>query len=123
MAKKYCYSHDGERYDGSYDSRADALEEGRDDAETMGEEGPVYTGIATPHTIGEYVNLDSVMDDAQSCADDEMSEFAEDWQPVASPEAEAEFVAFIEAWATKHKLQPHFFSVDHVEEHPAEVSP
>jgi len=77
MNKQYCYSFDGEYFGCLYDSKEEALEDARKDAQT--DNKIVYIGVANKYEEDCYGVSVDVAESLQERAYDEMGEFAEDY--------------------------------------------
>jgi hypothetical protein len=101
-------SQDSESYDGPYETKEDAIAEARGTLDA-GHDEHFYVGegvrVDPGDVMGRCFDLDGALEWASERAyeDDVGGDWVEDWLPNTCPkEAEAEFKAFIEAWARKH---------------------
>jgi hypothetical protein len=135
MRKSYCWSTDGERYQGDENSREDALAEavaetihdeyGPEDADERGNvEWPFYTAVAVPVSAGETLGrwaAENMLEGMQDGACDHAGEAAEDWTRHISKQAkdalQAKLVAVVDQWATEYGAQPVFYGVKKRKEH------
>jgi hypothetical protein len=122
MADEYAFSHDGERFDGSFATREEALHNGIADDPTRGK---VWTGVQCSFDV--RVEPSSVLDQLAGEAEDFAGEFAEGWLHRVPKAEEAELgdmltSAFV-AWMEKHGHAPTFYGIGAVEEHAVEAQP
>lgn len=119
MSEKYSYSHNEENYYGSFDTRAEAIEEGIDGFERC------WTGRnVPPRPLGEYFDIEDVLEKACGDAEEYGGEWAERWYratPEMAREINAEVASAIAAWLTRHGLEAKFFNVTDVQKHTAEA--
>ncbi len=122
----FCYSLNGEDFQGTFPTRDDAL------AEAIGYTEPkiatkVYTGVCIPCRAEDFApSGDSLCEQMNETANDDIGEYAEDWPPNTKEQAEELGVAIkeaVRAWAEKHDLAPLFYRIGDTEEHmvPAEA--
>jgi len=118
---RYSFSNNGENYHGDCDSREAAIAEG---IEYFGIEvgNTVYTGEINKPLASRFApDEDDVTEIMCLRADDNAGEASEDWlrdiPKEASEELTADLAKLVDAWATKHKLQPAFWLVTEVQEH------
>lgn len=112
---KYCISTDGERYEGEYDTEADALAEAFEDYD--------YESVTLGTTEGKakissYLTkwcIEAMLENIIANAGDECGEISEEFLSDVSKDQLEELVGpvgkLLEEWADKHKLQPAFYSV------------
>lgn len=118
--KKYCYSlGDTEYYEGSFDTREEALAEAIKDNARLPkghQVSIVYTAEEVPKTILDYFDAEELIQNMQEKADEDVSESADGWFPqyplCLKQEVLDDLNKAISDWATKHKLQPDFYGVD-----------
>ncbi|MRW82952.1 hypothetical protein GJ698_02460 [Pseudoduganella sp. FT26W] len=105
----YCYSYDGELYQGDFDSPLAAAAEvfvGEPNRET------VHVGESVHVPTTDYVSADWIIDDISTRAMDECGEVAEDWLRALSKnaEAKAELEKLVADFIDKHE-RPTFWNV------------
>lgn len=106
----YCYSYDGELYQGEFDSplaAAAEVFEGIIDRET------VHVGESVYAPTTDYVSADWLIDDIATRAYDECGEVAEDWLRglAKNAEAKAELEKLVADFIDKHE-RPTFWKVE-----------
>lgn len=111
---RYCYSTDEEYFVGNFDTREEALQEGRD-CEEPGT--AIYTGLSCPRSFMSYFDTENFLDWISDNAQEEVGDVADGWLKKVSEEALGELRGFLAGWAEKHGLNPKFFAVERVEEH------
>ncbi len=121
---EFCYSHDGERFEGRHGTREDALEQGRDD-----EPGEIVTtGRGVRVTFANYLYRSHVEELVQEtvgiAAYNDVGECAEDWPRASKDEIDdlhKRITTVLTKWADDHNLQPSFHRVADIIEHPAKA--
>lgn len=115
MSIKYCYSTNGENFDGDFDSREEAIYE----AVCLFnlEVGQVvFTAESSPISASQLIRADHVIDNIQCAAADLAGEAGEDYLSCVSTEHMDELEAIISEWM--ERVEPvYFFGVDTPEEH------
>lgn len=119
---RYCFSSDGERFDGDCDTREAALAQGiSESSDHKRRPVAIHTGVAVPFDEW-HVFAENVLEQMQEQAYDEVGECSEGWLSDVTKEAHQELEdqlnAVVDAWLTKHGHTPHFFSVNDIEVHP-----
>lgn len=117
MTARYCWSEDGERFQGDYESRAFALEEGREELDDGVGVPTVWTAIRKPIDFGSLVAMHRLGDDAEEAVFEIVGDAAEAWRFNPSKEAEADLRATLTEWAKRHGQQPTCWGVEGIEEH------
>ena len=115
MSIKYCYSTNGENFDGDFDSREEAIYE----AVCLFnlEVGQVvFTAESAAISASQLIRADHVIDNIQCAAADLVGEAGEDYLSYVSTEHMDELEAIISEWM--ERVEPvYFFGVDKPEEH------
>lgn len=106
----YCYSYDGELYQGDFDSplaAAAEVFEGEPNREA------VHVGESVHAPTADYVSADCIIDDISTRAMDECGEVAEDWLRTLSKnaEAKAELEKLVADFIDRHE-RPTFWKVE-----------
>ena len=112
---KYCYSTDEVTFSGDFDSREEALYEGR----------ALYPGvdIFTAECVPFVASLDAhwIIDQLNCEATDHAGEAGEEWLSFVPKserqELEKELNKALNKWMKKTKNEPHFYGVGTVEKH------
>lgn len=81
----------------------------------------IYEGVPVQKYMSDYIDVDYMLDMAESNACDEVGEFAEGWLDYVTTPQRDELAEMITQWANKNHLQPKFQHVDEVEEIEVEV--
>lgn len=120
--KKYCFSGDGELYDGEFDTREAALAEGRENFPGQA----VWTAEVAP-PLSARLSDNEVMDfieRRQDAAYDEVGELCREWlSEVTNAQGEGLRVRLESAfreWLTEHGLEPTWFSTAGDQKHAPE---
>lgn len=119
MKTEYCYSTDGDLFIGGYDSREEALKDCGDDRPM------IYTGIKVPVKIEDIVtisDIESLLENMSVTADDLVGEIA-DGYPFGDVDEKdkEELLSIILKWMKVKKLEPAFYSVKDIVEHPPKL--
>ncbi len=109
----YCFSTNKERFEGEYDTRQEAIDEGF--AST--DDDSIMTGVAKPFDCSI---ADTVIYKLQEKAYEEAGDVTSDWLAKVSPEAQMDLDNVIMDWLKRHNLEPKFFCVDEIETHERE---
>ncbi len=126
---KWCFSESGENFTGAFDARHLAIRAALAEAvKTQGVASKkelvcpdVWVGwYERTARLSAFVSVDDVLEYAVDSAIDQHSEIAEDWEPRATPEQDAELCALIDAWAERHGLHPAFWIVQEATKVPDE---
>lgn len=110
MSTKYCFSTNEERFEGEYDTRQEAIDEGFECTDN----DSILTGVAKPF---EFSIADVVIYKLQEMAYEKAGDVSEDWLRKVSPEAQKDLDEAIKAWLKRHNLEPKFSCVDEIETH------
>ena len=110
MSDKWSVSRDGEIYHGEFDSREEAIEEGRE-----WNEGPFWVGKREDPTQPEWFWnaegwIDSVLD--QDGYRGDWASFGDSVTKEQRKELEAEVRPILAAWLDRHGLRPTHFNID-----------
>ena len=81
----------------------------------------IYAGVPVQKNMSDYIDVDYMLDMAESNACDEVGEFAEGWLDYVTTPQRDELAEMITQWANKNHLQPKFQHVDEMEEIEVEV--
>jgi len=110
---KYAYSDDGETYTGEFDTIQEAAEEA---AFHEDEDCTIYVGAMLPQTFTTHLDLEFILGDRHR--ENVYDAIGEPYSDIPTPSKEAlqEVQAFLEKWATRHKLQPSYFGIGAVVE-------
>lgn len=112
----FCYSTDEERFYGREANRETAAHI----AFTETDADKVWTAEIIEVTASTYF-LDDIADGLRDAAWDEMGDYSEGWLDNVTAEQRRELdkgiAAVIDAWASKHDLQPRFFDIQNIQEH------
>jgi hypothetical protein len=108
----YCYSYDGELYQGEFDNplaAAAEVFEGEPHRES------VHVGESVHAPTTDYVSADWIIDDISCRASDEVGEVADDWLRSLSKNADAkvELEKLVADFIDKHE-RPTFWKVENV---------
>lgn len=115
----YCYSTCGERYEGPFDSREEALLEGRE----LFPEHTIWTAriVAPLPRVLCALTGEDVVETLREAAWNEVGDFSDDWLAYCSNETKEalgeELRAVVERWLKRNGHEPSWFAVDDVEEH------
>jgi hypothetical protein len=107
---KWSYSHDGELYNGTFDTFEECLAECTD-----GMDRHFFIGQAkSPPPPEDYFSWRDLAEHA-SCQDEYSGDWAEDWDRATEAECkelEAEVAEVIREWRERHDVGPHFYNID-----------
>lgn len=110
---KWCYSLNGEEYEGLYDSKEDAIEEGNERA-YENEQETFWVGKAEK-TFVPGVDVENLLENIRDNACAEGGEFAEDYLMHTTTEQERELEEklneVLHEWLDKYKHEVNFYSV------------
>ncbi len=81
----------------------------------------LYEGVPVQKYMSDYIDVDYMLDMAESNACDEVGEFAEGWLDYVTTPQRDELAEMITQWANKNNLQPKFQHVNEVKEIEVEV--
>ncbi len=81
----------------------------------------LYEGVPVQKYMKDYIDVDYMLDMAESNACDEVGEFADGWLDYVTTPQRDELAEMITQWANKNNLQPKFQHVDEVAEIEVEV--
>ncbi len=81
----------------------------------------IYEGVPVQKYMKDYIDVDYMLDMAESNACDEVGEFAYGWLDYVTTPQRDELAEMITQWANKNNLQPKFQHVDEVKEIEVEV--
>lgn len=112
--EKFAFSDNPELFSYTSSSIKDAIKE----AKQLGWES-VYIGELVPKFFTEYFDLNTVLDNMNERASDELNPDAVDCWPIGQVSilAQAELVEFIHSWADKYDLHPTFFGIEDYEKY------
>ncbi len=102
-------NRDEESWSGAYETREEAIEDGRDTYE----DEAFHVKSGTVPDTGEWLYdvAEDFVDRLGERAYEEVGELAEDWPPTPSKEAANELQEFCAAWVRKH-MPPTFWAAD-----------
>lgn len=104
-----------------YDSKEDAIADGLEEAEEMGENG-VYVGRVVPLKMSDLApDGGSVIERCMDCAYDRVGENADAWiEGILTKDVKKltkQLKLLLDKWADANDYQPTFFAVENVEWH------
>lgn len=123
MAKLWSWSLDGEKYQGMFATRRMAIVEAwatytglcHETGLVLGPaEIPLWLGWTNGKSkLSDFIDARDIVEDAVERAVDVMGEISEDWDPTVPHNGPAvvELAEWIDGWASRHELQPNFWSV------------
>lgn len=118
MAKHYCYSLNGQDYDGYFDTKEEAIKEGTEYA-VDAEKTIFFIGLAEK-TFSPHIDVDWLIESIQEDAYDHGGEYAEDYLEGVTKEQKQELEEKLNdvfgAWTEKHKHEVNFYEVVDSEE-------
>lgn len=105
MNEKYCYSWDGEKYHGEFDTEKEALEDAKVDSPDV---ESVYIGIAESPKLRWCSNEEEIIESIIENLYEDIGEYAEDFEVSRSHELElAEMIdETVKRWIDKNKIKP-----------------
>lgn len=114
---RFCYSMDGELYEGDCKTKEEAIKEAISEYELkIGDS--IFIGEKEEKFFNEYLDLDVLFESMADRAADEVHPDAVDGWPfdLITNNAQKELDDFITSWVKKHNLNPYFYGIKNPEE-------
>lgn len=112
LTNKWCFGEDSENFRGEYDTRDEAIKEGKKEVDEALTVGKMYRPIVS-------TDVEIIIEDIQENMCDEYGDAADgylnDITGIQKQELEQEFDKVLDTWIKKYKFQPDFYGVKDIE--------